>query len=86
MSNVEWLKHKKMSYGGYHGQAVELRKFAIEKWGVDAVASMTDQQIEREMQNAGFIPCLIHSYDRDDDETIFLVPYEVLEAAKQLNR
>ena len=84
--DIEWLKHTRLSYGGYNGQAVALRKFAIEKWGIDAVATMTDDQISSEMQNAGFIPCTVRTWNGHDDEAIFLIPYDVLKTCVVLER
>lgn len=81
-----WLKDKKFSYGSYIGQARCAREIAIKKFGVEKVARMSDEAIEKEFVKEGLIPMCISLDNSCDYEEVYLVPIQVLDTFDCLSR
>lgn len=86
LMELNCLKYKEFNFGYYTGQSKALRELAIEKFGVEKVAKMSDSLLEKEFIKNGLIPMQI-SFDKDcDGETIYLVPIRILDKFDTLCR
>lgn len=81
-----FLNNKNFSYGSYTGQTKCLRKLAIEKFGANEVAMMSDWQIEKEFKKLGLVPVCVCFENGCDHEMIYLIPIEKLDELETLSR
>ena len=84
-NDLEYLKGKNFDFGCYAGQARNLRRHAVDLWGAEEVASMTDFDIKQKFIKLGYIPVVIN-FEGNNTEDIYLVKKEVLSFAKCLER
>lgn len=84
-NNLEYLKGKNFDFGGYAGQRRCLRRHAVDLWGAEEVAAMTDFDLEHKFVQLGYIPIVVN-FDGNKEEDIYLIKKEVLSFAKCLAR
>lgn len=80
------LNFKEFNFGYYTGQAEYLRKFLIEKIGIEKVAKMSDSRVCEKVVEMGYIPMQISFDNGCDGERIFLVPIHIIDKLETLER
>jgi len=84
-NNLEYLNGKTFNFGGYAGQSRDLREYAIDLWGAEEVAHMSDYNIETKFLKLGYIPVVVN-FDGNNQEDIYLIKKEQLSFVKCLSR
>lgn len=85
MNEFENAKLKDLSFGGYHGQSVDLRTFGIELFGAEEVAKMSDEMLEHNIIEKGYVPMLLNHYG-NNEETVYLIEADYLNKCRKLER
>lgn len=67
-----------LCFGRRTGHIVCMRAWAISEFGVEKVAYMSDNDIEREIVEKGYLPIVINGDDDFKDDGVFLIKKEEL--------
>lgn len=78
--------YKKLDYGFYEGQLRDLRELAIEKFGIDNVVDLDDNDIELLFASKGLIPLSVSKIEGYDSDIIYLIPIQDLDKYNILSR
>lgn len=84
-NNLEYLTGKDFNFCHYAGQRRDLREHAINLWGAEEVARMSDDDIENKFIKLGYIPVIVN-FEGNNVEDIYLIKKEQLSFAKCLSR
>lgn len=85
LSALQELKATDISFGGRIPHTEELRRWAVQLYGVDCIALATDREVEQRVLNAGWVPVTINTHSRVSEDTVYLIKREVLACAKVLH-
>lgn len=84
-NNLEYLKGKDFNFCHYAGQRRNLREYAIDLWGAEEVAYMSDYDIESKFIKLDYIPVVVN-FDGNNQEDIYLIKKEQLSFVRCLSR
>lgn len=84
-NDLDYLKGKGFNFCHYAGQKKDLRRHAVDLWGVEEVAMMSDYDIESKFVKLGYIPVVVN-FEGNNGEEIYILKRETLSFAKCLSR
>ena len=85
-NDLTYLKGLHFNFGDYAGQKRCLRKAAIEIFGEEVVAGLTNKEVEKKIIDLDFVPVVIHTDNGADEENIYLIKKDILSFSKRLVR
>ena len=85
-NDLTYLKGLHFNFGIYVGQARCLRKVAIEIFGEEVVAGLTDQEVKKKIIDLDFVPVVIKTNNGVDEDNIYLIKKDILSFSKRLFR
>ena len=85
-NNLEYLKGVRFGYGCYAGQTRCLRQYAIDMFGAETIANLTDFEVANLFMIEGFVPVSIITENGADEQEIYLIKREDLRFAPDLVR
>lgn len=81
LNSAEWIDNinsREISFGKRTGHYTCMRNWAVSLLGVELVAYMSDEDIEREILEKGYLPIRVNGDDNFEDDGVFLIKREEL--------